>query len=67
MIDYKFTLGELKLLQDNLHWNDCPDINQKLLILNNKLESMIENYCDHDFENTYSEQEIWRCTKCGTE
>ncbi len=67
MSDNNFTLDELELIRDNLSWNDCIDVNQKLLILNNKLKEMIENYCDHDFENTYSEREIWECLKCGVE
>ncbi len=62
-----FTLEELQLIQDNLHWNDCPDTNQKLLQLNNKLQSMIDNYCDHDFMNTCNEREVWECSKCGME
>jgi hypothetical protein len=65
MRDNNFTLEELELIRDNLHRKDCPDINHKLLQLNQKLDGLIENYCDHDWQNTYSEQEIWRCTKCG--
>ena len=67
MSNNDFTLEELELIQDNLHWNDCADKNQKLLQLNNKLKEMIDNYCDHDFENTYNEREVWLCSKCGIE
>jgi len=67
MNDNDFTLAELKLIQDNLSWNECAEINQRLLILNNKLKEMIENYCDHDFINTYREREVWECSKCGEE
>lgn len=67
MSDNDFTLEELKLIQNNLSWNDCIEVNQKLLILNNKLQGMIKNYCDHNFENTYNEREIWMCTLCGAE
>jgi hypothetical protein len=67
MSDNDFTLDELKLIQDNLHWNECAEVNQKLLQLNNKLQSMINDYCDHDFQNTYNEREVWRCAHCGIE
>lgn len=60
-----FTLEELELIQDNLHWNDCADKNTKLLQLNNKLNDMIKNYCDHDYQNTWNEREVWECSKCG--
>lgn len=62
-----FNLAELELIQNNIHWNDCAEVNQKLLQLNNKLKSMIENYCDHDYRNTYNEREVWECSKCGLE
>lgn len=61
MSDNDFTLQELELIQDNLHLNDCPE----LLALNNKLKEMIDNYCEHDFEQTYIEIEMEYCTKCG--
>ena len=67
MSDNDFTLEELKLIQDNLHWNDCPDKNRKLIELDHKLTDMIANYCDHDFKNTYNEREVWECSKCGIE
>lgn len=60
-----FTLDELELIRNNLSWNECAVVNQKLLQLNRKLEDLITDYCDHDFENTYSEREVWRCTKCN--
>ena len=65
MNNNEFTLEELKLIQDNLHWNDCADKNQQLLKLNNKLQSMIDNYCDHEWEQTYIEVEMEYCNKCG--
>ncbi len=67
MSNNDFTLEELKLIQDNLHWNDCPDKNQKLIKLDHKLTDMIANYCDHDFKNTYNEREVWLCAHCGVE
>lgn len=58
---------ELELIQNNLSWNECPDINNQLLDLNNKLTRMIAEYCDHDWRNTYRESEVIECTKCGEE
>ncbi len=65
MSDNDFTLEELELIQDNLHWNACPDKNQNLIKLDHKLTDMIANYCDHDFEQTHIEIELEYCTKCG--
>ncbi len=67
MIYNDFTLQELELIQNNIHWNECAEINQKLLQLNNKLAEMIAEYCDHDFKNTYRESEVCECLKCGIE
>ena len=58
MSDNYFTLEEIELIQNNLSWNDCADVNQKLLQLNNKLNDMIANYCDHDYQNTHNEREV---------
>jgi hypothetical protein len=32
-----------------------------------KIQRLIDNYCDHDFQNTYNEREVWRCAHCGAE
>ena len=52
-----FTLEELHMIRDSL----------KLGALHTKLNEMIENYCDHDFQNTYNEREVWQCAHCGIE
>ncbi len=67
MSNNDFTLEELELIQNNLTWEECQEKNKKLMAINNKLTEMITNYCDHDFENTYSEREVWRCAHCGIE
>ncbi len=67
MSENNFTLEELELIQNNLSWNECAEVNKKLLALNNKLNDLIKDYCDHDFVNTYNEREVWQCSKCGTE
>lgn len=65
MSDNDFTLDELVLIQDNLHWSDCPAKNSKLINLDHKLTDMIANYCDHDYEQTHIEIEMEYCKKCG--
>ena len=57
MSDNDFTLDELHLIRDSL----------KLGTLHTKLNEMIDNFCDHDFKNTYNEREVWLCSKCGIE
>lgn len=55
-----FTLEELHDIANALEsW--VPDH----LGLRSKVSQMIENYCDHDFENTYIEVEMACCTQCG--
>jgi hypothetical protein len=67
MSENNFTLDELSQLLDWALKTEqcCGECGDPKLIA--KLESMIDNYCDHDFENTYTEREVWRCTKCGIE
>ncbi len=60
-----FTLDELHLIHENLHWNECPEKNEKLIMFNRKLEKLFEEYCDHDFEQSHIEIDIKNCTKCG--
>lgn len=67
MSNNDFTLEELELIQDNLHWSECPAKNQELLKLNHKLEDLISYYCDHDWKHSYKLTETDYCTKCGVE
>ena len=39
-----FTKEELKLMQDNLHWDEKTETNFLLIGLNKKLKSLIDNY-----------------------
>ena len=57
-----FTLDELKDLANALEISLPDHIGLRL-----KVSQMIDNYCDHDFENTYNEREVWECSKCGIE
>jgi hypothetical protein len=62
MSDNDFTPEELQDIANALEsW--VPDhIGLRL-----KVHQMIENYCDHDFQNTYNEREVWLCAHCGIE
>lgn len=62
MSDNDFQLEELQDIANALeHW--VPDhIGLRL-----KVSQMIDNYCDHDFVNTYNEREVWLCSHCGIE
>lgn len=44
-----FTKEELELIQNALSWDECFEVNQKLLAINNKIQSLIESqikYCE---------------------
>jgi len=62
-----FTLDELELIHNNLSWEDCPVKNQELLKLNRKIEDLISNYCEHDWQQSYKLSETQYCRKCGAE
>jgi hypothetical protein len=59
----EFTKNELELIQNNLSWNECPDINNQLLVLNNKLTRMIAEYCEH--KSTNYDDGLNYCDDCG--
>ena len=50
-----FTKEELKLMQDNLHWNEKTETNFLLIGLNKKLKALIDNY---DKKETLTEEQI---------
>ena len=52
-----FTKEELKLMQDNLRWNEKTETNFLLIGLNKKLKSLIDNY---DKKETLTEEQINR-------
>ena len=33
----------------------------------NKIHSLIDNYCEHDFQEIFTERTYSQCTKCGEE
>lgn len=72
MSDNDFTLEELEELEVIYH-RFCDDQTNKGTLVKSeqrllsKLRELIENYCEHDFQNTYNEREVWECAKCGIE
>ena len=50
-----FTKEELKLMQDNLHWDEKTETNFLLIGLNKKLKALIDNY---DKKETLTEEQI---------
>lgn len=66
MSNNDFTLDELKFMLESIviRKGDVIPIEKKLEI---KLQEMIDNYCEHDFQNTWNEREVWECVKCGAE
>jgi hypothetical protein len=41
--------------------------NSDCIELMHKIQSMIDNYCEHDWNEIGSEREYFRCSKCGEE
>lgn len=67
-----FTKEELQIifLEMNISINrhkDLLKVAPSYQALRDKIESMIDNYCDHDWNETFSEREYFRCSKCGDE
>ncbi len=61
-----FTKAELELLLEYTVYTNHVIAHERAQIAS-KLESMINSYCEHDWQDTYTEREIYRCTKCGEE
>jgi hypothetical protein len=62
-----FTKEEL----DEIFWiiEDCTMdyIGKENNVLIYKIQSMIDNYCEHDWVHSYREKEYELCSKCGEE
>jgi len=54
-----FTKEELKFIYDWLNWISKEDYPVK-----NKIQSMIDNYCDHSQYIYYGDIPVGECTKC---
>jgi len=61
-----FTKEELQEILENIEQSIITTGRQRIGIVG-KLQSMIDEYCDHDFEITYRMKEITECHKCGLE
>lgn len=61
-----FTKQELEDLEEFL--SDAPeffdDSDDCLFNLHEKVKSMINNYCEHEWVSAYTEREFCRCSKC---
>lgn len=57
-----FTKEELEELLSN-HWS-CGANHEGLY---DKLQSMIDSYCEHQYKATGFSEEICQCVKCGME
>lgn len=65
-----FTLAELIILKNGIEYlpsavNVSKNYMDKCGLIIDKLDDLITNYCDHDFEQTYDERNRWECSKCG--
>ena len=57
-----FTKEELEMLQHGIHLSILPDTQDRYAPLYNKIQSMIDGYCEHESDNyTYYKSGI-RCT-----
>ena len=61
-----FTKEELEILsQSTSAWiSDFSNYPDKLLIIRDKIQSMIDNYCEHK-EYAQNEHYIKKCSRCG--
>lgn len=55
-----FKKEELEKLRYAIAYYDYSDDE-----LNNKIQSMIDNYCKHNWESTFDERAYSSCTECG--
>jgi hypothetical protein len=64
-----FTKEELQILSEYLDYpiEEIAGCERNRLQLVLKIQSMIDKYCDHDWNETFSEREYFRCSKCGDE
>lgn len=68
----KFTKKDLQdIMEACMYWFECPDdgIMESAIPLVRKIQSMIDNYCEHDFDmtgwiNDSSGCRWYECKKC---
>jgi hypothetical protein len=62
-----FTKEELELLSDGLNYavgNPYGFTADSIMPLYDKIQSMIDNYCDHDDRQYYEHVPVYECNKC---
>ena len=63
-----FTKDELKFINMILAWHgDVPpkiDITEQLDTMMIKIQYMINNHCDHDWDDAKNQRKYFRCSKC---
>lgn len=64
-----FTKEELMHIGDAILYSMTilEERKDSLMSIRGKILEMIESYCHHDWQQTYTEREVCRCTKCGEE
>lgn len=64
-----FTKEELEELMNGLDWIIDRGQQAEITFMTRiKIQSMIENYCEHESAGTYYEQFRWKlCRKCGVQ
>ena len=63
-----FTKEELKFISDYIYLGVRDKKNHELLMrLDGKLQSLIDNYCEHDFQLAWFDGPggTYKCKKCG--
>ena len=63
----EFTKQELIDLHCSLYGgvNDDHPVANHLIVLQNKIQSMIDNYCEHEWKKCFADFEYDECTRCG--
>jgi hypothetical protein len=59
-----FTREELMNLSDAILYCRLESRREKLLLIRDKIKSMIDNYCEHDVCAIDYDQQPLRCKKC---
>ena len=59
-----FTKEELEEIVESFDWIESETSWDWKHPLRNKIQSMIDNYCDHEFNENIGGF-CWKCTKCG--
>lgn len=61
----EFTKEELQLILKSIWWGGSDDDTELLQKLDDKIQSMIDNYCNHECQEIRDANSIASCPKCG--